>query len=179
MSVKAPGTEVGAGLSLELILGGLKDTMDKVHKFLSMNPVQSPIIRPFAGAGVSDGSTYFAVPVVPAGPTFGRRWDVRRLSTWPGGATDPFAALSGVTVSVVKFSGVVPTKGTTAAPFFTDLLIAPGQCPNDAAVATHQITINPGEVLAFLFKGTANAQALFCAGQAEEYIESQGEQVIS
>ena len=164
----------------------MNDTMDSIsgttralHKFLTANPRQSPTYRPLGAAAVSDGSTYFAMALAQGGPSYGRIWDVRRISTWPGGATDPFAALAGVTVALVKFSGVVPNKGSATAPQFTDMIVAPQQVPNDVEFGNNECTVRPGEVLALLYKGTANTQALIAIGQAEEYLESQHQDITA
>src|SRR4029077_19055511 len=142
-----------------------------IHKFLTPNPRQSPIVRPFQASAISDGSTYFMIDL--GMPTSGRVWDIRRVAHWPGGNSDPFTALTNVTVALVKVVGAnPPNKGTTTAPAFIDMGLAPLQCPNDAEFNVHQFTVRFGEHAALLFKGTANLQALMVSGQAEEYLES-------
>ena len=66
MSIDTGSNGVGVRVSLEAALGqlsttmgGISETMTRIHKFLTPNPRQSPIVRPFAATAISDGSTYF------------------------------------------------------------------------------------------------------------------------
>lgn len=170
---------LGIRLSIEAVLGqlsdtltGIKDTMDKLHKFMTPNPVRSPIVRPLAGTGVSDGSTYFIIDL--GGPISGRRWDVRRVSQWKGGGVDPFVAVSGVNVILAKVpAGSVVNKGLTLSQLvILDMVAAPQQCPNDAEYSTSEFTVNYLEHVAVIFKGTSNLDQYVVTGQAVEYLES-------
>ena len=174
------GAGVAVRLSLEAMLGKLSDTVENVngtlkalHKFMTPNPRQSPIVRPFAGAVVSDGSTYITISL--GGPTSGRVWDVRRVAVWKGGGVDQFATVSGVNVIAVVM--VPPNKGSAAIPSFIDLAFGPGQVPNDGEFSSHQFTIRFPQVLALVLKGTANNDNYMATGQAEEYVESTAEGV--
>lgn len=158
-------------------LGEMKDTMTRLHKFLAPNPRQSPIVRPLAGTGISDGSTYFIVDL--GGPTAGRIWDVRRVATWKGGGVDPFAAVTGVTVMLAKVpAGAVTGKGVTLNQLvILDMAAAPLQVPNDVEYSAHEFSVKYLEHVALIYKGTTNLDQYVATGQAEEWVESTPEGV--
>lgn len=182
----ADGQAVGIRLSVEAALGQIsstlgemKDTMTRLHKFLQPNPRQSPIVRPLAGTGISDGSTYFVVDL--GGPTAGRTWDVRRVATWLGAGQDPFAAVTGVTVMLAKVpAGSVANKGLTLSQLvLLDVAAAPLQVPNDVEYSAHEFTVRYLEHVALIYKGTSNNQQYVATGQAEEWLDSVAEVVVA
>lgn len=86
-------SRVGVSASLSVVLGqlsdtlqGVRDTADKLHKFLSENKVQSPISRTWTAAGRSDASAATWTFIDCGMPNAGRVWDVRLVSVT---GTDP------------------------------------------------------------------------------------------
>ena len=175
---------VGIRLSVEAMLGQITDAIggvttavNNLHQFLKPNPRQSPIVRPLAGTGISDGSTYFIVDL--GGPTSGRVWDVRRVATWKGGGVDPFAAVTGVTVMLAKVpAGAVTGKGVALNQLtILDMAAAPLQVPNDVEYSAHEFSVKYLEHDALFYKGTTNLDQYVATGQAEEWLESTPEGV--
>lgn len=175
---------VGVRASLELVIGQLAQTMEKLHKFLTPNPRQSPIVRPIRGVVVSDGSTYVFVNL--GGPTAGRYWDLRRLTTIrttiaAGGQADAFTSVASVIAGLAIRTSAVTNAGAPNLFGFDDLITA-GTAANTPRVdnwSAHEVTIRSGQVLVAAIKGTTTGDQYFVSGQAEEYLESTVEVVVA
>lgn len=177
------GVKVGLDAALGQIgdsLGKVGDGLDKLHKFMTANPRQSPIVRPLVATGIVDAAaaTWFVIDL--GGPAGGRLWDVRRVAIWRSDTQDGFTTVGSVTVGLVKITGgYIYNKSTAVMPPFTDMALAPSTIPNDANFSAHQLQVKPTEHLCMLLKGaTANMQFV-ATGQAEEYLESAREEIVA
>lgn len=193
MSTDTDRSTIGlqAGVSVQAALGRLSETMDgvnqtvqKLHRFLTPNPITSPIVRPVRGAVVSDGSTYDYINL--GGPVAGRTWDLRRLSVArttlaAGGFADLLTQPASVIAGVAIMHMVPTNQGTANVTAYDDLVVSAiaANTPVTWTWSAHEVSIRGGQVLVVFIKGTTTNDQYLATGQAEEWLESSREQVVA
>lgn len=186
------GGGVGVRLSLEAAigqlsttLGGMKDALDRIHRFMTPNPRHSPIARPIRGAVTVDAtpSTYMLMNV--GGPTGGRIWDLRRLAVVrttvaaTGAAGDVFTAVASTIVGLAVTNRAVPNAGVSNVTGIDDwiLLASAANNPLSQTWSAHEATIRAGQQFVVVIKGGLAGDQYSAYGQAEEYLESSPESI--
>jgi hypothetical protein len=163
----------GLRISFEAMLGQLASTMgsvteglDRIHKFMSANPIRTPLLRPVLGSYVAASSALTYGFMDCGGPPAGFQREIRWFVVYP---PDPTVALAtAVCVPMVLGAGqyqdtaTEPTAFTQVAGVFTTM-------PAKFIMAHNELTLQYPQHLFIMFKALANNQQINCFGQAWDY----------
>jgi hypothetical protein len=163
----------GVHLSVDAMLGNLTHTLgsiteglDKIHKFMTDNPVRTPILRPVLGgyAAASSALTYGFMDC--GGPPAGFQREIRWFMVFP---PDPAVALA-TAVCVPMILGPGQYQDTATEPSaFTQVAGLFSTMPVKFTMAHNEMTLQYPQHLFIMFKGLANSQQINCFGQAWDY----------
>lgn len=168
-------------------LVGIGQTLDAFHKFATQNPRQSPIVRPLRGVVTVDAtpSTYMLLDL--GGPTSGRVWDLRRISVVrttvaaTGIASDVFSAVASTIVGLAVTNKAVLNAGVSNVTGIDDWIVLASAANNPLSQtwSAHEATIRFGQRFVVVIKGGLASDQWSAFGQAEEWIESQPEEIVA
>lgn len=163
-------TDGGAGLSIDISasLGAIKDTMDKIHRFLTANPVQTPLVRPILGAYVAAAAALTYGFMDCGGPPAGWVREIRWFHVW---GADPFTAITGTMVPMIMGAGQYQDTSTEPSAF-TQVAGVSAAIPNRFSAAHNELTLRFPQHLFIVFKSLGNNVAVNCFGQAWDHSES-------
>lgn len=165
---------MGLRVSFEAMLGQLTNTMgavneglNRIHKFMTANPVQTPVLRAVLGSAVnSNNLTYIFMNC--GGPPSGWRREIRWFAVW---GADPFTTITGNVVALIAGDGQYQDTSTEPAAF-TQVTTISGTIPNRFSAGSNELTLLPGQRLILMFKGLGNNVQVNCFGQAWDRKES-------
>lgn len=166
---------LGVRLSFEAMLGKLSTSMDaitdgltKIHKFMSANPVRTPILRPILGSYTAAASALTYGFMNCGGPPSGWRREIRWFAVW---GADPFTTITGSVVAIIAGDGQYQDTSTEPSGF-TQIATVSGVIPNRFVAYPNELTLMPGQRLILMFKSLGNNVSVNCFGQAWDYKES-------
>lgn len=165
---------VGLRVSFEAMLGKLTATMgsvsdglNKIHTWMTANPVRTPLLRAVLGSAVNSSNLAY-IFMNCGGPPAGWRREIRWFAVW---GADPFTTISGNVVAIIAGDGQYQDNATEPAAF-TQLATISGTIPNRFSAGSNELTLLPGQRLILMFKGLGNNVQVNCFGQAWDYKES-------
>lgn len=147
-------------------LGSITEGLDKIHTFMTANPIKTPLLRPVLGgyAAANSALTYGFMDC--GGPPAGYQREIRWFMVFP---PDPTVALAtAVCVPMVLGPGqyqdtaTEPSAFTQVAGVFTTM-------PAKFTMAHNELTLQYPQHLFIMFKALANNQQINCFGQAWDY----------
>jgi hypothetical protein len=162
-------------VSFEAMLGKLTDTMgsvtdglNKIHTWMTANPVRTPVLRPILGSYTAAASALTYGFMNCGGPPAGWRREIRWFAVW---GADPFTTITGNYVALIAGDGQYQDNSTEPAGF-TQIVTTSLAIPSRFTASSNELTLLPGQRLILMFKSLGNNVAVNCFGMAWDYKES-------